>query len=562
MQNRSSAARAAVALTLLSGAASAQWNPPTAQWGKVDPADLRVMTWNVQDALCSSNVKSEGNNNWCAIARLVAALRPDVLLLQECADNSGNGTGSGSDSVATLTNVMNLFLHGGTDVYNGNVAVGSWVQKYAPSYDLPYVFVSSETDGFNRNVLLSRFPFSDLNGDTKSTYSDIPTVANNSAWAPGGDGGLRGFGFAEIDLPAATYLGDVVVGNAHLKAGSAGSDHDQRVDAAKNVSYVVQYWYNANGGATPDPNNRISDSPPATVRIPDNTPIILGGDWNEDETGNGSTRGPVSWLASAQVEGGAVDGTDRDLTDMIFDAAVHFFSGSRSTHNGGSKLDYLAWQDSIATLRLSTVFISGSNPAGAQPPEFTGFAGGASSVTNVASDHRPVFIDVRLPVVDCNGNGIADTTDISTGTSLDGNGNLIPDECECFAVNYCLTAPNSVGPGALIDSAGPLSIAANGFALQASGCPPNTFGIFYYGQSEVQTPFGNGWRCIGNPVTRLPIQQMDLLGAITYPLNFTVAPNTQITAGSTWRFQLWYRNPAGGGAGFNLSNARRVRFCP
>ena len=36
-----------------------------------------------------------------------------------------------------------------------------------------------------------------------------------------------------------------------------------------------------------------------------------------------------------------------------------------------------------------------------------------------------------------------------------------------------------------------------------------------------------------------------------------------ITAGSTWNFQLWYRDPAAGGAGSNLSNGLQVVFaCP
>jgi hypothetical protein len=46
-------------------------------------------------------------------------------------------------------------------------------------------------------------------------------------------------------------------------------------------------------------------------------------------------------------------------------------------------------------------------------------------------------------------------------------------------------------------------------------------------------------------------------------VNFTAAPAAGVLVpGSTWRFQLWYRNPAGGGAGYNLSNGLRVRFCP
>ena len=33
---------------------------------------------------------------------------------------------------------------------------------------------------------------------------------------------------------------------------------------------------------------------------------------------------------------------------------------------------------------------------------------------------------------DCNGNGIGDALDLAEGTSLDHNGNSIPDECDCL----------------------------------------------------------------------------------------------------------------------------------
>jgi hypothetical protein len=191
--------------------ALAQWNPPAGQWGKTDAADFRVMTWNVLDTICSTNGKSEGNNNWTACARVVAAMKPDVLFIAEAGDNSGNGTGSGVDSVSTLATTVGYFLHGGNDQYHSNTPVTAYVQKYAAGYDLPYVFVSSSNDGFNRNVILSRFPFVDQNGDGKSTLSDIPNVTA-TAWAPGGNGGIRGFQFAELDLPNATYLGDFVFG--------------------------------------------------------------------------------------------------------------------------------------------------------------------------------------------------------------------------------------------------------------------------------------------------------------------------------------------------------------
>lgn len=43
--------------------------------------------------------------------------------------------------------------------------------------------------------------------------------------------------------------------------------------------------------------------------------------------------------------------------------------------------------------------------------------------------------------VDCNGNGIDDATDIANATSLDANGNRIPDECECPATDAPLADP-------------------------------------------------------------------------------------------------------------------------
>lgn len=560
-RSAASAALCAAALLCAAPTAAAQYNPAAGQWGKTDPADVRVMTYNILDGICSTNTKAEGANNWCALARIVAALKPDVLVLVEAGDNSGNGTGSSVDSVANLTTAINLFLHGGTDTFNGGVAVGAWVQKYAPSYDLPHVYVSSNSDGFNRNVILSRFPFADLNGDTKSTYATIPTVTAH-LWAPGGDGGIRGFAFAELDLPNATYQGNMVVGGAHLKAGGLTSDHDQRVTAAQNVSYFVRHFYNGGGTSTVDPFAKIADSPAATSVLGATTPVVLCGDWNEDEAGNGATRGPADWLQNAQTTGGTSDGLDRDGTDAALDAAVHWSTGSDASYQSGSKLDYVVWQDSIATLRNQGIFISGSNTTASQPPEIVGYAGGAQGCSAAASDHRAVFVDLRLPVVDCNGNGVADTTDILNGAP-DANGNQVPDVCECGASVYCSTSPNSVGPGALISSQGSTSVAAGNFQLRVDGLPPNAAGLFYFGLNEVQQPFGNGFRCVSGSVSRFAVQNADALGSAVRNVNFAAAPAAGlIVAGSTWRFQMWYRNPAGGGAGYNLSNALRARFCP
>jgi hypothetical protein len=66
-------------------------------------------------------------------------------------------------------------------------------------------FVSSENDGFKPQRDLSRATrFADQNGDAQEHAVRHPDRDRRPAWAPGGDGQIRGFAFVEIDLPDAT----------------------------------------------------------------------------------------------------------------------------------------------------------------------------------------------------------------------------------------------------------------------------------------------------------------------------------------------------------------------
>ncbi|MBL4591407.1 MAG: hypothetical protein JKY96_05550, partial [Phycisphaerales bacterium] len=137
-------------LSLTALPAAAQWDPSNGDWGKEVSTDLRIMSWNVQDGICRSNDKFDTLGDWNALVRIVAALEPDILILQECADNSGNGTGSGADSTSQLEIVASLFIRGGNDPFNGGAPVTSYAQLFKPGFDLPFVFASTSTDAFNR----------------------------------------------------------------------------------------------------------------------------------------------------------------------------------------------------------------------------------------------------------------------------------------------------------------------------------------------------------------------------------------------------------------------------
>jgi len=141
---------------------------------------------------------------------------------------------------------------------------------------------------------------------------------------------------------------------------------------------------------------------------------------------------------------------------------------------------------------------------------------------------------------------------------------VAPFACGGGFYNYCFSSPNTFDPnGAYMSFQGNAFVSANAFTLVATGCPPSGFGLFFAGTSEAFATFGNGFRCIAGPVIRLALVQASASGAATFHPNFT-SPQllNQITGNSTWKFQYWYRNPAAGGAGFNLSDGLSVTFCP
>jgi len=171
------------------------------------------------------------------------------------------------------------------------------------------------------------------------------------------------------------------------------------------------------------------------------------------------------------------------------------------------------------------------------------------------------------PLVDCNDNGAADSCDIASGASPDSDGNGVPDECQCTGSSFCSSGANSTGQAAQISATGCNSVAADDLVLQAGPVPAGEPGLFYYGPNELNITFGNGVRCVGGPsgqVFRLfPILTASSGGTFTRPLNIAGLPTGgEIDPGTTWKFQAWFRDPAGGGAGFDLSDGLSVTFTP
>lgn len=176
-------------------------------------------------------------------------------------------------------------------------------------------------------------------------------------------------------------------------------------------------------------------------------------------------------------------------------------------------------------------------------------------ISALAAGHPSVQIEFRL---------ISDGGLQFGGWNLDDLALVSLEPVSCPPpIAFCTTSPNSAGPGARMGWSGEPSIAANSFWLTVTAAAPGQNGIFYYGPNQVQTPFGNGVRCVGGGVVRLPVIQTDAFGDAQLHLDFTtLPPGGAITPNSTWNFQFWYRDPPGGGATFNLSDGLSVTFCP
>ncbi len=78
--------------------------------------------------------------------------------------------------------------------------------------------------------------------------------------------------------------------------------------------------------------------------------------------------------------------------------------------------------------------------------------------------------------------------------------------------------------------------------------------------------FGDGLRCVGGPagsVVRIfPFAVADVAGTMSATIDSTLPAHSQLAAAMPHGFQAWFRDPAAGMSGFNLSNGLEITFAP
>jgi hypothetical protein len=128
--------------------------------------------------------------------------------------------------------------------------------------------------------------------------------------------------------------------------------------------------------------------------------------------------------------------------------------------------------------------------------------------------------------------------------------------------SYCESKVNSTGAAAVLSYTGSSSLAAHDLELAALSLPAGQATLFFYGASQGQAPFGDGFLCISGGVFRLGSKVADASGRAALSIDYAGAfePGGELSAGSSWNFQCWYRDPGSLRSGYNLTDALAISF--
>lgn len=188
------------------------------------------------------------------------------------------------------------------------------------------------------------------------------------------------------------------------------------------------------------------------------------------------------------------------------------------------------------------------------------------------------------PLHDCNASGVEDAAEIVTGVLADLDGDGVADSCGAIldATGYCYCASvapcgnidptagcvNSTGVGALLTASGSSVVSLDNLRLDVSNLPSGTFGLFFMGPAATSgVPLRDGLFCVSGLLHRyLPAVYTGpgvahLGPGIVAHSHTGFSSAGAIVVGSTWNYQLWYRNTGGPcSMGSNFTNALAVTF--
>lgn len=124
----------------------------------------------------------------------------------------------------------------------------------------------------------------------------------------------------------------------------------------------------------------------------------------------------------------------------------------------------------------------------------------------------------------------------------------------------CLSAPNSTGEVATLETLGTNELSVNQLELSSRKLPPQSLGYFLTGPNLGFQALGSGLLCIGTPQSRYSnfVQYSGLAGVVRFEIDaFSIPSGGPVVPGRTDLFQYWYRDNGGTS---NLSNGLAVTW--
>ena len=200
-----------------------------------------------------------------------------------------------------------------------------------------------------------------------------------------------------------------------------------------------------------------------------------------------------------------------------------------------------------------------------------GGGGGTTQVTNTQASTFQVCLndgsgrfDFSMPFTGLGAQHLAGAMDFDGDGDLDllaGRAVLLNQQG--VGMGYCSATPNSTGAPAALEATGSGSFAKNDLALVASQLPPGKFALGFFGFQQAQTPFYNGFKCIGGATKRLKgAGKASATGEFVVPLDLTQGSAAAIASGDLVAFQVWFRDKPAGGSFANLTGGVQVLFHP
>ncbi len=391
----------------------------------------------------------------------------------------------------------------------------------------------------------------DLDGDGDADVLSASQWDDKIAWYENLGGGAFGgqqviTAVADADAACSVYATDL------------DGDGDADVLSASFIDDKIAWYENLGGGAF-GPQQVITTAANAASQV---YATDLDGDGDADVLSASQADDKIAWYENL---GGGVFGVQQVITN----AAAGAYSVYATDLDGDGDADVLS-----ASYRCPGVSVCDEKIAW-----YENLGGGAFGPQQVIT--TAVVKPIWVYATDLDGDGDADVLsashDGSFGSFFDhkiawfenlGSGGPITAFCDPGNVN------STGGPVALTGTLG-----VSGLHMEADGGPLGQFGFFLVSAgAHAGAPVSDGLLCLGSPIGRYnsvaggvrnSIGQfqgagvlVNLVGTSSVGTGFDVPaalpspPGGTIVGGSTWMFQLWYRD----GPNSNFSNGLEVNF--